>query len=172
MKPVIRLRATDFSGVAAPRHLPKRPGVTRRQPRGPRFGRPCPDGGYAFLLAHCSESHLVLGAHDRPEDARWAVATIGVRRAGLAGRAPLASDVDVGRAVLGYDGDAPEAFVEWRTHRLWSIARDQHLEQWLGDLVEAGIDLTRREPPSRDEIERWWAHVSGAVAGDRARSRA
>jgi hypothetical protein len=149
-------------------NLPQRPGVTLHRPRTPRSGRPGPDGGYGFLLAHCLETHLVLGAHDRPEDARWAVATIGVRRAGLAGRAPLAPDVQVGRAVLGYDGDASEALVEWRTHRLWDIARDPYVQQWLGDLVQAGIDLTRREPPSRDEIERWWAQVVATTHGNGA----
>ena len=67
--------------------------------------------------------------------------------------------------MLGYDGDAPEAFVEWRTHRLWGIALDPHVEQWLGDLVEEAVDLTRCEPPARDEVERWWAQVSRAALG-------
>jgi hypothetical protein len=164
MKPVVSLRATDDSAIAAPRHLRKRPGVTRHQSLAPLFGLPCLDGGHALLLAYCSQNPLVLGAHDRPEDARWAVATIGVRRAGLAGRAPLASDVDVARTVLGYDGDAPEAFVEWRTHRLWGIALDPHVEMWLGDLVEEAVDLTR-DPPSRDELARWWAQVGRAALG-------
>lgn len=144
------------------------PGVMKFPPRAPRFGRPCPDPGHGFLLAHCLETQLVLGDHERPEDARWAVAKIGIRRADLAGRAPLVADVHVGRAVLGYDGDAPRAFVEWRTHRLWGIARDQHLEQWLGDLAEEGLDLARLDPPSPDEIERWWAQV-GATTPSGAR---
>jgi hypothetical protein len=36
------------------------PGIRRMHARGPGFGVPCPDAGYAMLLAHDTGTHLVL----------------------------------------------------------------------------------------------------------------
>jgi hypothetical protein len=159
------MRYGDLSGTAAPR---RRPQVELFAPRRRGCDRLRLDAGYAFLLAHCLEAQLVLGDDEHPEDARCAVVTVGVRRAGLVGRAPLAADVDLGRALLGYDGDAPRPFVEWRTHRLWGIARDPGLERWLGELVEESLHLHRPDPPSSEQIARWWDCV-GATAPSGAR---
>jgi hypothetical protein len=123
-------------------------------PQEPGFGVPCPDAGYGFLLGHQFDPRLVVDPAENREDARWAAATLGVRRAGRAGRAPQAEDIEVGQALLGYDGTAPEWFVAWRTTRLQGISRDADLSQWLADTAEEGVGIT--DVPPREELLRWW----------------
>jgi hypothetical protein len=104
------------------------------------------------------------GPDEGREDAHWAAATLGVRRAGRAGRAPRVDDFEVGRALLGYDGSAPEWLVRWRTIRLHGISRDPDLAQWLVDVTEAAVGVD--DVPPRDQLLRWWAGLDGTTAPD------
>jgi hypothetical protein len=151
---LVKVRLTDFAGIPPPRPLPPRPVEMLEPPREPGFGVPCPDAGYGFLLGHRFAGYLVVDPAEDREDAHWAAATIGVRRAGRAGRAPEVNDFHAGRRLLGYDGTAPEWFVRWRTIRLHRISRDPHLAQWLADAAEEGVGVTAAPP--REELVRWW----------------
>jgi hypothetical protein len=115
---------------------------------------PCPDAGYAFLLAHHSEHLLILESRERCEDATWAIAIVAVGHAGALGRAPCIYDVALGRAVLAYDGGGPVEFSHWRANNLSGIARDVELQQRLADAFEALPD-----PADTDALRGWWAAV-------------
>jgi hypothetical protein len=160
LPPLVNVRLKDFVGIAPPRRLPHRP-VDRPEPREPGFGVPCPDAGYGYLLGHELAGRLVVGADEDREDAHWAAATVAVRRAGRAGRAPLVADFEVGRELLGYDGTAPESFERWRAAWLRGIVRDPGLSQWLADTAEHGIGV--EDVPPRDEVARWWALLEATV---------
>jgi hypothetical protein len=155
--PLVKVRVTDFAGIPPPRRLPPRPVDMLEPPREPGFGVPCPDAGYGFLLGHELAERLVLGPSEHREDAHWAASTLAVRRAGRAGRAPLVEDFDVGRALLGYDGSAPESLARWRAARLHGISRDPELIQWLGDSAEQTLGLADVAP--REDLLRWWAEL-------------
>jgi hypothetical protein len=158
-------RPTDFPPTPPPRRLPPRPVERLEAPREPGFGAPGPDAGYGFLLGGAHRQHeLIVAPGERREDARSAVASLGVRRAGRAGRAPVPGDIDFGSAVLGYDGRAPEAFARWRAVRLHGVHEDGQLAQWLADTVEQ--DLGVAGVPDRGAFDRWWAALAGGRNGD------
>jgi hypothetical protein len=161
LPPLVDVRLNDFVGIAPPRRLPHRPVDKLEPPREPGFGAPCPDAGYGYLLGHQLAGRLVVGADEDLEDAHWATATLSVRRAARAGRAPLVADFEVGRALLGYDGTAPESFERWRAAWLRGIVRDTELNQWLADAAEHDIGV--EDVPPRDELARWWAMLEGTV---------
>jgi hypothetical protein len=161
----VEVRTTDFARIPPPRRLPPRPGEMVAPPAEPGFGVPCPDAGYGYLLAHEFDDRVVAGPGEDRQDARWAAATLGVRRAGRAGRAPSIDDVEVGRALLGYDGSAPEWFVRWRTIRLHGICRDPNLAQWLADVTESAVGVD--DVPPRDQLLAWWAGLDGTTAPGR-----
>ena len=94
----------DFGGIPPARRSPLRPGAGRRPPLAPGFGLPCPDAGYALLLAHLTGDDVVLEPGEERQDADWAMATVAMRRAGVLGRAPCVEDVKIARTLLAYDG--------------------------------------------------------------------
>jgi hypothetical protein len=166
---LVKVRLTDFAGIPPPRPLPPRPVEMLEPPQAPGFGVPCPDAGYGFLLGHQFAGYLVVDPAEDREDAHWAAATIGVRRAGRAGRAPQVDDIDAGRTLLGYDGTAPDWFVRWRTIRLHGISRDPELAQWLADAAEEGVGVTAAPP--REQLERWWTQLQATTARPPANAR-
>jgi hypothetical protein len=145
-------RRSDFAGIPPARHWSPRPGEVLRQPHGPGLGLPCPDAGYAFLLAHHSEPDLILEPRERCQDASWAIATIAVRHAGGLGRAPCIHDVALGRSVLAYDGGGPVEFSHWRANSLSGITRNLELQQRLTNALEA-----LPNPADADALRGWWA---------------
>jgi hypothetical protein len=163
---LVEVRMTDFAGIPPARRLPPRPAEMLTPPAEPGFGVPCPDAGYGYLLGHQFDDRVVAGPDEDREDAHWAAATLGVRRAGRAGRAPRIDDIEVGRAFLGYDGSAPEWFVRWRTIQLHGICRDPNLAQWLADVTEYSVGVD--DVPPRDQLLRWWAGLDGTTAPDAA----
>ena len=90
-------RRTDFAGIPPARRSPLRPGAGGRPPRSPGFGLPCPDAGYALLLADLAEDYVVLELVERRQDAEWAIAIVAMRRAGALGRAPIIEDLEIAR---------------------------------------------------------------------------
>ena len=151
--PMARVRATDFAGIPPARRALPRPGEDLRHPRAPGFGLPCPDGGYALLLAHLTETRTVLAPGERREDADWAVATVAMRRAGALGRAPFIEDLEVGRILLAYDDTDDPEFARWRARQLYGIAHDPDRWQPLADAALLAAEL--RHPLDPDAVRTW-----------------
>ena len=128
-------RVVDFGGIPPARRNPPRPFAGRRPPRAPGFGLPCPDAGYALLLAHLTEERLILEPGERQEDATWSIATIAMCLAGVEGRAPFMGDLEIAQSMLAYDGKGPRAFTRWRAREFVGIADDPDLRQRLRDVT-------------------------------------
>ena len=146
-------RVTDFAGIPPARRSPLRPAAGRRPPRAPGFGLPCPDAGYALLLADLTIEHVTLEPVERKEDAVSAIATIAIRRAAVLGRAPFIGDVAVARSLLGYDGDGPSEFTVWRARQLAGIAHDPDLQQRLADVAMPAIESC--DPIDANVVRTW-----------------
>jgi hypothetical protein len=150
-RPTRLSRPSDFVGIPPARRPSPRRGEVLRQPHGPGLGLPCPDAGYAFLLAHHSEHLLILESREQCQDANWAIGTVAVRHAGGLGRAPCIHDVALGRTVLAYDGAGSLEFSLWRANNLSGIARNLELQQRLTDALEVLPD-----PADADALRGWW----------------
>jgi hypothetical protein len=146
-------RLTDFAGIPPARRSPVRPAAGRRPPRAPGFGLPCPDAGYALLLADHTVDRVALEPVERREDAVSAIGTIAIRRAAVLGRAPCIRDVAVALRLLAYDGDGPSEFTGWRARELAGIARDPDLRQRLADAAMPAIES--RDPIDADVARAW-----------------
>lgn len=86
-----------------------------RQPYGDRLGVPGPDQGYALTLAKRFEGRLHLREHENEADALAGASSIGMKRSGLFGRAPIIHDLTVGLTIWGFlDPAAPAELVEIR----------------------------------------------------------
>jgi hypothetical protein len=156
-----RPRDTDFAVIPPARRSPLRPAAGRRPPHAPGFGTPCPDAGYALLLARLTECQLELEPAERRDDANCAIATIAIRRAGLLGRAPFFDDLAFARALLAYgDGDSAD-FARWRTRHLAGIARDADLSERLADVAMLVADMAH--PPTDDTVSAWQAALRQAI---------
>ena len=132
-------RRSDFAGIPPARRASPRRGEVLAQPHGPGFGVPCPDAGYAFLLAHHSEHLLILESREHCQDANWAIAIVAVRHAGGLGRAPCIHDVALGRTVLAYDGGGPVGFC--------SLASEQSRRHRPGRRAPTAIEGRLRGTP-------------------------
>ncbi len=151
----IHREAFDRIPVAR-RHEPSR-GQGRRPVVGPGFGLPCPDAGYALFLAAHSVEHLVLEFGDGRDDAKCAIATIAMRRAGMLGRAPLLQDVEIGRTLLAYEQPTDVDFARWRAGWIRGIAHDDDLRQRLAD---AALPTAALSPPlDADAVSGWRADL-------------
>lgn len=165
--PFVPMRATvapprrnDFAGIPPARRTPLRPGAGRPHPRAPGFGLPCPDAGYALLLANVVEERLVLEPHERRHDAEFAIATIAMRRAGVLGRAPLIGDVELARVLLAYDSREPADFTRWRARRLAGVAHDPDLGQRLADVAILAAEL---DQPDDAAVWNWRACLRRSI---------
>jgi hypothetical protein len=126
--------------------VPTRPGdeVSYGQPRGPMFGSPGPNIGYALTLAQRMESQLALAPHEHLADALAVVSELAMKRAALYGRAPVMSDIECAALVLGYLGGAPPEFAKWRSVVVEEAHESYHRRRALCDAVD--LDVIRLAP--------------------------
>ncbi|HEX6312890.1 MAG TPA: hypothetical protein VF152_14850 [Acidimicrobiia bacterium] len=126
---------------------PDRPGdLPVGQPHGSLLGNPGPNIGYAMSLAERVRDRVALSPHEHVDDALGVVAELAMRRAASFGRAPVMTDVDVALTLLGYQGDAPADFVEWRTRVVHGAHRGYEVRRRIVDAVP--LDVLRL-PPDR-----------------------
>jgi hypothetical protein len=111
------------------------------------------------------QGSLTLGPGERTADACAAIAAIGLRRAALLGRAPVLADIDLGRAVLGYDAAAPPVLRQWRRDHVDGAARSVDVCQELADAAQLGLDLVAG--PSPEQTERWWRQFTPDLGPER-----
>lgn len=132
-----------------------RPGdVGPEPPRGPLFGAPGPNVGYAYTLAERARPRLRTADAEHLHDVLPVVAEIAGRRAASFGRAPVIRDVDVAAGLLGYDGSADPEFVEARTALVHGAGHDYVRRRAIVDAVP---DELLRLPPAelRSSTVRW-----------------
>ncbi|HEY5077446.1 MAG TPA: hypothetical protein VIJ48_08080 [Acidimicrobiia bacterium] len=133
------------------------------QPQGALFGRPGPNVGYAYTLAQRAKDRLRLGPFENAADAVAVVAEIAGKRAARFGRAPVIGDVDLALAVLGYDGNASDAFVKARSALVHEAAHDYRRRRALVDAVPDTL-LRMRAAQAGAEIEAWRASLPAPAA--------
>lgn len=129
-----------------------RPGeLPGRQPAGERLGTPGPDQGYALTLAGRFAGRLQLEEGESEADALAGAAAIGMKRAGLFGRAPVIHDVEAGLAVWGYlDANVDPALVELRRQWFEEVHHPHHYMELRRVVDAVPADLLRQ---SLDDIE-------------------
>ncbi len=138
-----------------------RPGdLEAGQPSGALLGSPGPNVGYALTLVERIKDQLVTAPHEHVDDAMGVLAEIAMKRAALFGRAPVMADIDAARALLGYNGNVPDDFVEWRVRAVHDANHDYVQRRSLIDAVPA--DLLRLPATA------FAARVPGAQEGLRA----
>lgn len=115
-KPATKVRSYSSPPRRAGSWRADRPGeLTGRQPEGDRLGVPGPDAGYAISLAERFGDSLQLHAHEATSDVLAGAAAIAMKRAGLFGRGPIGTDVEVGLVVWGYlDANVDDELVSLR----------------------------------------------------------
>ena len=124
---------------------PDRPGdLPAGQPRGNLLGTPGPNVGYAVSLAERARDGLALAPHEHADDALAVVAEIAMRRAASYGRAPVMADIDVALTLLGYQGEAPPDFVDWRTRAVHGAHHGYDVRRRVVDAVP--LDVLRLRP--------------------------
>ncbi len=141
--------------VSAPRRagswLANRPGevVGGPQPSGPAVGNQGPDQGYVHKLARRFEDELVLSEGERAADVLEGACAVGLRRASLYGRAPVADDLRVALTVFGYLSEAAAELVDFRRplfEELHHLTFHYSTARQIADLVpEATL---RMDPPA------------------------
>ena len=92
--------------------------------KGLLFGTPGPDSGYALTLAERFGERITAVRPETLHDAETIGAQVAMRRGGLFGRAPVATDVELGLTLFGWLGDAPADLVEWRRLAVAGISHD------------------------------------------------
>lgn len=112
--------------------------------RGPEFGVPGPDQGYALLLAHTLfEDSLELTAGITAEDALVGCAAVASRRAALFGRAPVAKDIELALVLFGFLGDASNDLMAWRAPLFQAAAHHYQQQRAIaGAVTEETLRLT------------------------------
>jgi hypothetical protein len=116
---------------------PGRPGdlVDGLQPRGPLFGSPGPNIGYALHLVHRVSDTFTLAPDEHREDAEAVVAGVAMKRAASFGRAPVPADVERAATLLGYRGDPDPERVARRVEAVAGAHHDYATRQRVVDAI-------------------------------------
>jgi hypothetical protein len=122
-----------------------RPGdLVAGQPTGNLLGRPGPNVGYAVTLAARMRDSVQLAPHEHLADALAVIAELGMKRSASYGRAPTMADVEIAASLLGYQGDADDAFAAWRCEVIHGADHEYGVRR---SLVDAVPDAFLRLPP-------------------------
>lgn len=133
-----------------------RAGDMRRegQPFGELLGNPGPDLGYALHLAEAFREQLELARHEHVDDAMAVATGIAMRRAATFGRAPVKDDVELGFALLGYLGGAPDDLVSWRKLHVEGAGHEYVQRRGVVGAVKAET-LRLRPAEVRERLGSW-----------------
>jgi hypothetical protein len=124
------------------------------QPACDLTGSPGPDQGYALILAERFADRVRVEPPEKLHDALAAGAALAMRRASMAGRAPVMTDLEVGLTLFGYLGGATPEMVAWRRLALAGAAHDYPRLRVLVDAVPAA-GLRRTPAEVADSLPRW-----------------
>jgi hypothetical protein len=121
---------------------------------GVLFGTPGPDSGYALTLAERFRDRITVAPPETVHDAEAVAAGVAMRRAGLFGRAPMSTDVELGLTLFGWLGDAPAELVEWRRLAVAGIGHDYARRVGLVEAIPDAV-IRRRPDQIRGELSGW-----------------
>ena len=180
---------STMSPVAAPKYVPapvgqqkyyespprradswraERPGdIPAGLPEGRGLGHHGPDQGYALKLVGLFEDEVHLAPGEHWDDVAAGCVHVGLKRASLFGRAPVAHDLDVAFRVWGYLDDAPDnELVELRRELFAGVENPHHyLEaRRIADAVPG--ELLRKTPQlvQRQYERNWRVLIEGLEA--------
>jgi hypothetical protein len=143
---------------------PNRPGdLGPEQPRGPLFGAPGPNVGFAYTLADRARERFQLGSFEDFDDAKVVVAEVAGKRAALFGRAPVMADIDRALALLGYDGSASTGQVEQRSFAVREASHSYPRRRALVDVVPE--KMLRVPVLDAADVGAWRAEMLAGFAG-------
>lgn len=160
------LRVASWTGT--------RPGELREpaQPVGPQLGHQGPDQGYVLRLVGQFEGRLTLAPGEWEDDALAGAAAVALKRASLAGRAPVVHDLRLALNLFGFLGDAPGDLVQVRGRLFEGVAHPNHYveQRRIADLVP---DETLRMTPDEvaDRVPGAWRTLLRAELGTSAPAR-
>ena len=127
--------------------LSTQPGdVAPPQPRGELFGRPGPDQGYVYVLAHKFEGELNLFSTEHEVDAIAGGCAVALKRASVFGRAPVIHDLTVAFTVWGFLSEAPRELAALRTKLFEEVSHPFHYTE-LRRIVDMVPDDSLRKTP-------------------------
>ena len=130
-------------GLPLPPAIPwraDRPGdLGPAQPRGPRFGDPGPDQGYALHLAERFEHRLELAEGETAHDAVAGCVAVALRRASLFGRAPVVHDLTLAFTTWGFLGSAPPELVAYRKPLFQAASHRYEDQRAIADQVPEDV---------------------------------
>lgn len=136
------------------RWSPTRPGelsAPDQVPWGGAFGTPGPDAGYALKLLASRDLDLLEG--ESRHDAELAVAAVAAARASHFGRAPVAPDLEIAEAILGFGSDDPQ----WRRRWTSGLGHDRSALRSLVAAVDSSalfstLDEVRARAEAGDQM--------------------
>lgn len=133
----------------------------RRQPVGPRLGRPGPDLGYVLTLVPRFDDRLVLGEGEHRGDADAGCVAVAMRRASLFGRAPVIYDLEFAYSLFGFlRPDPPADLVAERRRRFAGAAHHYWDQREIADRVpDATLRLAPAEVDAR--LSDWRSLLAG-----------
>jgi len=91
------------------------------------------------------------------------IAEVAGKRAALFGRGPVIGDVDLAITLLGYDGNASDAFVAKRASSVYEAGHSYPRRRAVVDAVPDAL-LRLRLSQAGAEIESWRASFAAAAA--------
>ncbi len=140
-----------------------RPGdLPNGQPRGPLFGDPGPNVGFARTIVFRNQDRFDLAPGDHWADAAAVVAELGMKRASSFGRAPVLADIERGMVVVGFDGPVSDDVRAWRSHIIHNADHDYLRRRTVVDSVP--IEWLRGTGTATGDIDEIRALIDAAIA--------
>lgn len=157
--------------MAAPDHVPVRPGTSKYYvspprrgdswkaerpgdiptglPDGPGLGRQGPDQGYALKIVRQFEDRVHLQAGERWSDASHGCVLVALKRASIFGRAPVKHDLEIAFTLWGYLDESPDAdLVELRREAFDRVDNPHHYLE-ARRIIDAVPEASLRATPAQ-----------------------
>ena len=110
------------------------------------------------MLAKRFEGRLRLAAGEHEEDAIAGCVGVALKRASLAGRAPVVNDLTVAFTMWGFLGEAPDELVEFRRPLFEEVSNPLHYaeQRYVADRVPDDMVLL----PPKEAAEAFRSHLN------------
>jgi hypothetical protein len=114
---------------------------------GAQLGSQGPDQGFAYSLVDTVKTKVTLRDDEHWADASILIATIGLRRASIYGRAPAIYDIRFAMALFGYDdASVDEALVDYRRAAAEEVSHSHHYGRLRDAVDRIGAETLAMRP--------------------------